>query len=84
LRPILKRQRSTETSWIPKRQVYLFLNAIAEGENIPELGFTVGELITPDSLGAIGESMAPAKTLAEAVRIFCRLINRHAEIIKAG
>ena len=66
-------------SWITKRQLYRFLNAAAVGEKMPELGFLVGETITPDSLGGISVAMADATTLGEAIRTFCLLINRSSE-----
>ena len=46
---------------------------------MPELGFVVGELITPDHLGDLGKAMAQAETLGEVIRTFCDLINRHVE-----
>ena len=73
------KQVTSGEGWITKQQLYRFLNAVAEGENMPELGFVVGDTITPDSLGAIGEAMKAAKTLGDAIRIFCQLINRHSE-----
>ena len=65
--------------WIAKSQLYRFLNCIAEGEELPQMGFVVGERITPDYLGAIWHAMADAGTLAEALEQFCLLVPRHVE-----
>ena len=65
--------------WITKHQLYTFLNSLAKGERMPEVGFLVGETITPDKLGSMGQAMAEAETLAEAIQAFCLLINRHVE-----
>ncbi|MFK7851733.1 MAG: helix-turn-helix domain-containing protein [Akkermansiaceae bacterium] len=70
---------TTGEGWITKHQLYEFLQAIAIGEKMPEVGFVVGELITPDCLGDLGAAMDQAKTLAGVVRIFGELINRHVE-----
>lgn len=65
--------------WITKVQLYTFLNSLAEGERMPELGFVVGEKITPDKLGSMSNTMSQAKTLADVIQAFCQLINRHVE-----
>ncbi|MGI9241405.1 MAG: helix-turn-helix domain-containing protein [Verrucomicrobiales bacterium] len=65
--------------WITKHQLYTFLNSLAEGESMPEVGFVVGETITPDKLGGLGQAMAQAETLADVIQAFCLLINRHVE-----
>jgi len=65
--------------WITKLQLYRFLNKLAKGEKMPEVGFLVGETITPDKLGLLGQEMAQAETLAGVIQAFCRLINRHVE-----
>ncbi|MGJ8672908.1 MAG: helix-turn-helix domain-containing protein [Rubritalea sp.] len=65
--------------WITKHQLYLFLEALAKGEKMPEVGFVVGELITPNCLGALGEAMAQQTTLGGVIRTFGQLINRHVE-----
>jgi AraC-like DNA-binding protein len=65
--------------WITKQQLYVFLNSLAEGERMPEVGFVVGEEITPDKLGGLSQSMAQAETLADVIQAFCLLINRHVE-----
>ncbi|MDB4438463.1 AraC family transcriptional regulator [bacterium] len=72
-------QVTSGDAWITKHQLYDFLNSLAEGEKSPEIGFLVGEKITPDSLGAISEAMAKATTLGEVIRTFCKLINQHVE-----
>lgn len=73
------KQVTSGEGWITKHQLYLFLNGLAEGEKMPEVGFLVGETITPDKLGSIGEAMAQAETLGGVMRTFCQLINRHVE-----
>ena len=65
--------------WITKQQLYGFLNDLADGEGLPEIGFVVGESMTPESLGAIGEAVLQSKTLGSAIRVFCKLINRSTE-----
>lgn len=65
--------------WITKHQLYTFLNSLADGEKMPEVGFVVGEHITPDKLGSMSHSMAKAETLADVIQAFCLLINRHVE-----
>lgn len=70
---------ATEDAWLTKQQLYRFLNLVAEGERMPELGFVVGERITPDSIEALNTEIAQAETLREAIHHFCRLINRHVE-----
>jgi AraC-like DNA-binding protein len=65
--------------WITKVQLYTFLNSLAEGERMPEVGFVVGETITPDKLGSMSQQMAQAEKLAEVIQAFCLLINRHVE-----
>jgi AraC-like DNA-binding protein len=70
---------SSEAGWIPKPPVYRFLTLVAEQEQIPDLGFQVGESFTPASLGTLGDAVNHAESLAEAIEVFCRLINRHAE-----
>lgn len=65
--------------WITKHQLYQFLNAVAEGTHMPELGFVVGERLTPDTIGAIGAAMTSASTLGAAIQLFCRLVPRHVE-----
>ena len=65
--------------WITKHQLYGFLDAVAVGEEIPELGFVVGERLTYETLGVIGEAMASCETLGGAIGEFCRLIPRHVE-----
>ena len=72
-------QITSGESWITKHQLYRFLNSLAEGEKMPDVGFVVGETITPDVLGSMSETMAQATTLGEVIRTFCRLINRHVE-----
>ena len=72
-------QITSGSGWITKHQLYLFLEALAKGEKMPEVGFVVGELITPDYLGDLGKAMAKAGTLGEVIRTFCDLINRHVE-----
>lgn len=75
-------ERSHVTSgdgWITKHQLYVFLEVLAKGERMPEVGFVVGERITPDCLGALGEAMAQQETLGGVVRTFGQLINRHVE-----
>jgi AraC-like DNA-binding protein len=69
--------------WITKQQLYRFLNSIASGINMPELGFVVGETLTPNSIGTIGVALAKTKTLGDAIGVFCRLINQSAEGNKA-
>jgi len=73
------KQVTTGDGWVTKHQLYLFLNSLAQGEKMPEVGFVVGETITPDCLGELGEAMAAQKTLSGVVRTFCELINRHVE-----
>jgi AraC-like DNA-binding protein len=46
---------------------------------MPEVGFVVGERLSVDCLGALGGAMAGAGNLAEALRLFCRLVPRHVE-----
>lgn len=70
---------TTGDGWITKHQLYEFLEAIAIGEKMPEVGFVVGDRITPDCLGELGAAMAQAKTLGGVVRTFGELINRHVE-----
>jgi AraC-like DNA-binding protein len=65
--------------WVTKLQLYTFLNSLAEGEKMPEVGFLVGETITPDKLGSMSQAMAKAETLAGVIQAFCLLINRHVE-----
>ncbi len=65
--------------WITKQQLYSFLNAVADGENTPELGFLVGATMTPDTLGGIGQAISEAESLGEAIRTFCRLVYRSSE-----
>lgn len=72
-------QINSGEGWITKHQLYLFLDALAKGERMPEVGFVVGELITPDCLGDLGRAMAQADTLGGVIRTFCELINRHVE-----
>ena len=36
--------------WITKKQLYTFLNNAAEGEDLPELGFVVGDRMNPEDL----------------------------------
>lgn len=76
---IEEKQVTTGDGWVTKQQLYRFLNAIAEGERLPEVGFLVGDTMTPHSIGAIGREMAGSETLGDAIRVFCRLINRHSE-----
>ncbi len=73
------RQVTSGEGWITKHQLYLFLDAVANGEKMPEVGFVVGETITPDCLGDLGAAMAQANTLGGVIRTFCELINRHVE-----
>ena len=61
---IQPRQVTSGDDWITKVQLYNFLNALAVGEKMPEVGFVVGETITPDALGSMGEAMAQATTIA--------------------
>lgn len=68
-----------DEGWITKRQLYRFLNEVASGEKMPEVGFVVGERLTPEHLGALGQSMSRADRLADALQLFCRLIPRHVE-----
>tara|TARA_R110000850_G_scaffold64247_3_gene144429 strand:+ start:2039 stop:3043 length:1005 start_codon:yes stop_codon:yes gene_type:complete len=70
---------TTGDGWITKHQLYGFLQALAIGEKMPEVGFVVGERITPDCLGDLGAAMAQEETLGGVVRTFGRLINRHVE-----
>ena len=70
---------TTGDSWITKHQLYVFLETLAKDQKMPEVGFVVGDLITPDCLGALGEAMAGAKSLSGVLRIFGQLINRHVE-----
>lgn len=72
-------QVNSGESWITKPQLYCFLNAVADGEQLPELGFLVGEHITPYSVRGLAEPLGKARTLGEAIRIFCQLINRSSE-----
>ncbi|MEP4076289.1 AraC family transcriptional regulator ligand-binding domain-containing protein [Haloferula sp.] len=72
-------QVNSGEGWITKHQLYLFLDSLAKGENMPEVGFVVGEIITPDCLGDLGKAMAQAETLGGVIRTFCELINRHVE-----
>lgn len=65
--------------WVTKHQLYVFLEALAKGQKMPEVGFVVGERITPDCLGALGEAMAAQTTVGGVIRTFCQLINRHVE-----
>lgn len=65
--------------WISKLQLYRFLNELAEGEGMPEVGFVVGEHLTPNRLGALGQAVMGEATLGEALRLFCRLLPRHVE-----
>ena len=65
--------------WITKVQLYELLQAIADGEQMPEVGFVVGEFLTPDRLGDLGAAMARHSTLGGVIRSFCELINRHVE-----
>lgn len=65
--------------WITKIQLYEFLQGIADGEQMPEVGYVVGEYLTPDKLGALGVAMADCDTLGDVIRTFCELINRHVE-----
>lgn len=65
--------------WVTKVQLYEFLQGIADGEGMPEVGFVVGEYLTPDKLGALGDAMAGRNTLGGVIRSFCELINRHVE-----
>jgi len=65
--------------WVTKHQLYVFLEVLAKGQKMPEMGFVVGELITPDCLGALGEAMAAQTTVGGVIRTFCQLINRHVE-----
>lgn len=69
----------SEDGWLTKQQLYSFLNRVAEGERMPELGFAVGETMTPDSIEGLGAELAKADTLHEAIHRFCQLINRHVE-----
>ena len=73
------KQVTSGEGWVTKHQLYGFLNTLSEGEKMPEVGFVVGETITPDGLGELGEAMAKAETLGGVVRTFCQLINRHVE-----
>ena len=68
-----------EDGWITKQQLYRFLNHLAKGEKIPELGFVVGEALTPQSVAGLGVAMAGCETLGEAIRTFCEVINRSSE-----
>jgi AraC-like DNA-binding protein len=79
LAQIEAKQVTTGDGWVTKHQLYLFLNSLAQGEKMPEVGFVVGETITPDCLGELGEAMAAQETLGGVVRSFCELINRHVE-----
>lgn len=65
--------------WVTKHQLYVFLELLSKGEKMPEMGFVVGEHITPDCLGALGEAMAQQETLGGVIRTFGQLINRHVE-----
>lgn len=65
--------------WITKLQLYTFLNSLAKGERMPEVGFVVGETITPDKLGSLSQAMAQAQILSDVIQAFCLLINRHVE-----
>ena len=68
-----------QDGWLTKQQLYSFLNLVADGEQMPELGFAVGESMTPDSIEVIGPELAEADTLHVAIHRFCQLINRHVE-----
>lgn len=70
---------TTGEGWTTKHQLYGFLHAIAVGEKMPEVGFVVGERITPDCLGDLGAAMAQAETLGGVLRTLSELINRHVE-----
>ena len=70
---------TTGEGWITKHQLYDLLQAMVIGEKMPEVGFVVGERITPDCLGDLGAAMARQETLGGAIRTFCELINRHVE-----
>lgn len=70
---------SSADGWLTKQQLYHFLFLVAEGENIPELGFVVGETMTPETLDFFKTDLAAATTLHETLHVFCRLINRHVE-----
>ena len=72
-------QVTSGEGWITKHQLYVFLDALAKGEGMPEVGFVVGEILTPDCLGDLGTAMAQANTLGGVIRTFCELINRHVE-----
>jgi AraC-like DNA-binding protein len=72
-------QVTSGEGWITKHQLYLFLEALAKGEQMPEVGFVVGEIITPDCLGDLGKAMAQDNTLGGVIRTFCELINRLVE-----
>lgn len=65
--------------WITKHQLYVFLEALSKGNEMPEMGFVVGQFITPDCLGALGETMATQETLGGVIRTFGQLINQHVE-----
>ena len=65
--------------WLTKQQIYQFLNLVSEGEQLPELGFVVGETITPDTIDGLNTKLMEAVTLDQAIHHFCRLINRHVE-----
>lgn len=65
--------------WITKHQLYVFLEALSKGTRMPEMGFAVGQFITPDCLGALGEAMARQDTLGGVIRTFGQLINQHVE-----
>lgn len=65
--------------WITKKQLYRLLDRLARRENVPELGFTVGERLDHTSMGVIGQEIDKSNTLGDALRTFCRLIPRHVE-----
>lgn len=72
-------QVTSGEGWITKQQLYGFLNVAAKGEKLPELGFVVGETLTPDKVAGLGPAIEDAGTLGEAIRAFCDLINRSSE-----
>lgn len=65
--------------WITKQQLYGFLNAVARGEKMPEIGFVVGERLDPESVGGLGPALQGSQTLGEVIRKFCQLIHRSSE-----
>lgn len=65
--------------WVTKPQLYGFLNNIAEGESMPELGFVVGQRLTLETMDELGNAVMEADTLGRGIQVFSRLLPRHVE-----